>query len=63
MKGVIVTDISQNKMDFPAVNIDRSSELTVKLMTGLSQEEIDNLESHEYDMILAEIQKASTLPR
>ncbi len=63
MRGVIVTDIATNKMDFPVNNIDKSTELMVRLMTGLSQEETDSLTEKEYNELKSEIEKAQDTPR
>ncbi len=39
------------KGNFPAVNVDKSEELAVSLVSGLSLEEIDSLSIEEYDTL------------
>lgn len=39
------------KGNFPAVNVDKSEELAVSLVSGLSLEEIDSLSIEEYDSL------------
>lgn len=56
MKGVIVTDFS-GQVDFPAINADKSEELLIKLLTGLTQAEIDSITEEEYLELKAEINK------
>lgn len=57
LDGVIVKDLSMESMDFPAKNIDKANEVSVRLLCGLSQEELDNIDETEYQMILSEISK------
>jgi hypothetical protein len=48
------------KTTIPAVNADRSEELAVKLVSGLSDEEMDNLSVEDYQTLKAAVQEATT---
>ena len=45
--------------DIPAVNADRSEELAVQLITGLSKEEVGSLTVEEYDTLKAALNEAT----
>lgn len=58
LENVVIKSVDwiQN-MEMPATNNDKSEELLVRLMTGLEQSEIDNLENSEYETLKNEINK------
>lgn len=57
LDGVIVgTSGREQTMNVPAVNADRSEQLLIKLITGLSDEEIDAMLHEEYINLKKEIQ-------
>ena len=49
-----------NQTDIPAINADRSEELAVKLVSGLTQQEIDELPSEEYTKLKIAVNEATT---
>lgn len=49
MEWVVFSE--DGKGNFPAVNVDKSEELAVSLVSGLSLEEIDSLSIEEYDTL------------
>ena len=55
LAGVTVTDGQPTSI--PAINADKSEELLIRLMTNLTQEEIDKLSTAEYDNLKEEIAK------
>lgn len=55
LKDVIVTDGEATHI--PAINASVAEELTVKLLCGLSQEELDKLEDADYELLKKEISK------
>jgi hypothetical protein len=55
LAGVTVTDGQPTSI--PAINADKSEELLIRLMTNLTQEEIDKLSMAEYDNLKEEIAK------
>jgi hypothetical protein len=55
LSGVVVTEGVPPSI--PAINADRSEEIMVRLMSGLSQSEIDSLSQEEYLSIKEEIAK------
>lgn len=57
LDGVIVKDMTMGNVDFPATNIDKANEVAVRLLCGLSQGELDNIDEEEYQNILVEINK------
>jgi len=57
LDGVMIKDAAMENFDFPANNIDKANEVSVRLLCGLSQEELDNLDGEDYQMILSEISK------
>lgn len=48
------------KTTIPAVNADRSEELAVKLVSGLSDEEMDNLSVEDYQTLKAVVQETTS---
>ena len=57
LEGVIVGSTGgEQTMNVPAVNADRSEQLLIKLMSGLSDSEIDGLLVDEYLALKKEIQ-------
>lgn len=54
---VIVKDISSGNFEFPATNVDKANEVAVRLLCGLSQAELDNIDEEEYQELLWEISK------
>ncbi len=57
LDGVIVKDVSSGNFEFPATNVDKANEGSVRLLCGLSQDELDNIDEEEYQNILEEIAK------
>ncbi len=55
LKDVIVVDWEATRI--PAINANRSEELTVKLLFSLSDSEIDNITDEEYELLKKEINK------
>jgi len=49
MEGVSFSQ--DGKGEFPAVNVDKSEELAVMLVSGLTSEELDALSVEEYDKL------------
>lgn len=45
-------------LDIPPMNIQEANDFLVRAMTGLTEDEVLNLENSTYDMILEEINKA-----
>lgn len=44
-------------LDIPMENIEKSNELAVKLLFGLTQDEIDNLSEEDFVLLVSEISK------
>lgn len=61
MAGVTARDMSGN-IDFPIINMDKSEELKIRLLTGLSQEETDSLTDTEYNELKKEVEKSENTP-
>jgi len=58
MEGVkISTSEGKNVTDIPPTNGDRADELKVRLVTNMTQEEIDGLDNKDYEKCLAEVEK------
>lgn len=49
MEWVVFSE--DGKGSFPAVNVDRSEELSIALVSGLTLEQIDSLSIEEYDAL------------
>lgn len=60
LEGVVVEAGGETqKTTIPAINADRSEELAVKLVSGLSDEEMDNLSVEDYQTLKAAVQDAT----
>jgi hypothetical protein len=57
LEGVVVEAGGETqKTTIPAINADRSEELAVKLVSGLSDEEMDNLSVEDYQTLKTAVQ-------
>lgn len=60
LEGVVVEAGGETqKTTIPAINADRSEELAVKLVSGLSDEEMDNLSVEDYQTLRTAVQETA----
>lgn len=60
LEGVVVeAGLEMQKTTIPAINADRSEELAVKLISGLSDEEMDMISDEDYKTLKAAVQNAT----
>lgn len=59
LEGVLVKAGIEGTQEttIPAINADRSEELAVKLVSGLSEEEMDNLSVEDYQTLKTAVQE------
>jgi hypothetical protein len=58
LEGVVLEGSgTDQKMSVPAINADKSEQLLIELMTGLSSAEIDEIPFDEYNNLKIQIEK------
>lgn len=61
LEGVyVVSGESGQETRIPAINADRSEELAIKMISGLSDPEMDNLSLEDYETLKAALKSGST---